>query len=189
MDLKKTKRTETEKKKKQENTHSNTLGKFFKGQRTVFQLALRRATVFAAILAIAATAAILKESTLIKLIITITKYSQTDLIGYQLIGKGTACHPIRFVIILVIKQIGLPLRGLPILLITRTITDQISKTKFRFCRSPRNFCSLDKSSGSWVKFRCELSQDWMDEIWRPWLSFNLAHYFSITKLTSLLFLF
>ena len=33
--------------------------------------------------------------------------------------------PIQSVIILVIKQIGLPLRGCPILLITRTITDRI----------------------------------------------------------------
>ena len=33
--------------------------------------------------------------------------------------------PIRSAIILVIKQIGLPLRGRPILLITRMITDQI----------------------------------------------------------------
>ena len=32
---------------------------------------------------------------------------------------------IRSVIILVIKQIGLPLRGRPILLITRVITDRI----------------------------------------------------------------
>ena len=35
------------------------------------------------------------------------------------------CRPIQSVIILVIKQIGLPLRGRPILLITRMITDQI----------------------------------------------------------------
>ena len=34
------------------------------------------------------------------------------------------CRPIRSVIILVIKQIGLPLRGRPILLITRMITDR-----------------------------------------------------------------
>ena len=41
------------------------------------------------------------------------------------IGNRTSCHPIRSVIILVIKQIGLPLRGRPILLITRMITDRI----------------------------------------------------------------
>ena len=41
------------------------------------------------------------------------------------IGNRTSCHPIRSVIILVIKQIGLPLRGRPILLITRMITDLI----------------------------------------------------------------
>ena len=40
-------------------------------------------------------------------------------------GNRTPCHPIRSVIILVIKQIGLPLRGRPILLITRMITDRI----------------------------------------------------------------
>ena len=40
------------------------------------------------------------------------------------IGNITSCRPIRSVIILVIKQIGLPLRG-PILLITRMITDRI----------------------------------------------------------------
>ena len=36
----------------------------------------------------------------------------------------TSCRPIQSVIILVIKQIGLPLRGRPILLITRMITDR-----------------------------------------------------------------
>ena len=40
-------------------------------------------------------------------------------------GNRTSCPPIRSVIILVIKQIGLPLRGRPILLITRMITDRI----------------------------------------------------------------
>ena len=35
------------------------------------------------------------------------------------------CSPIRFVVVLVIKQIGLPLRGRPILLITRMITNRI----------------------------------------------------------------
>ena len=42
-----------------------------------------------------------------------------------LIGNRTSCRPIRSVIILAIKQIGLPLRGRPILLITRMITDRI----------------------------------------------------------------
>ena len=37
----------------------------------------------------------------------------------------TSCRPIRSVIILLIKQIGLPLRGRPIFLITRMITDRI----------------------------------------------------------------
>ena len=41
------------------------------------------------------------------------------------IGNRASCHPILFVIILLIKQIELPLRGRPILLITRLITDQI----------------------------------------------------------------
>ena len=49
----------------------------------------------------------------------ITKF--LDLIGYQ----RTSCPPIRTVIILVIKQIGLQLRGRPILLITRMIADRI----------------------------------------------------------------
>ena len=47
------------------------------------------------------------------------------LLKLWLIGNRTSCRPIRFVIILVIKQIGLPLRGRPILLITRMITDRI----------------------------------------------------------------
>ena len=47
------------------------------------------------------------------------------LLKLLLIGNRTSCRPIRFVIILVIKQIGLPLRGRPILLITRMITDRI----------------------------------------------------------------
>ena len=40
-------------------------------------------------------------------------------------GNRTSCRPIQSVIILTIKQIGLPLRGRPILLITRMITDRI----------------------------------------------------------------
>ena len=47
------------------------------------------------------------------------------LLKLWLIGNRTSCRPIRSVIILVIKQIGLLLRGRPILLITRMITDRI----------------------------------------------------------------
>ena len=47
------------------------------------------------------------------------------LLKLWLIGGRSSCRPIRSVIILVIKQIGLPLRGRPILLITRMITDRI----------------------------------------------------------------
>ena len=43
----------------------------------------------------------------------------------MIIGNRTSCRPIRSIIILVIEQIRLPLRGHPILLITRTITDRI----------------------------------------------------------------
>ena len=43
----------------------------------------------------------------------------------NIIGNRTLCRPIQSVIILVIKQIGLPLRGRPILLVTRMITDRI----------------------------------------------------------------
>ena len=39
------------------------------------------------------------------------------------IGNRTSCCPIRSIIILVVKKIGLPLRGRPILLITRMITE------------------------------------------------------------------
>ena len=42
-----------------------------------------------------------------------------------LIDNRTECRPILSVTILMIKQIGLPLRGRPILLITRMITDRI----------------------------------------------------------------
>ena len=42
-------------------------------------------------------------------------------------GNRTSCRPIQSVIILVIKQIGLPLGGPPILLITRMITDRIGR--------------------------------------------------------------
>ena len=41
------------------------------------------------------------------------------MLRFRLIGNRTSCRPIRSVIILVIQQIGLPLRGRPILLITR----------------------------------------------------------------------
>ena len=41
-------------------------------------------------------------------------------------GNGTSCRPIQYVIIIVIKQIGLPLRGRLILLLTRMITDRIA---------------------------------------------------------------
>ena len=47
------------------------------------------------------------------------------LLKLWLIGNRASCRPIQSVIILVIKQIGLPLRGRPILLITRMITDRI----------------------------------------------------------------
>ena len=39
--------------------------------------------------------------------------------------KKDFCRPIRSVTIIVIKQIGLPLGGCPILFITRMITDRI----------------------------------------------------------------
>ena len=41
----------------------------------------------------------------------------------MIIGNRSSCPPIWSVIILVIKQIGLPLRGRPILLITRMISN------------------------------------------------------------------
>ena len=47
------------------------------------------------------------------------------LLKLWLIGNETSCRPIRSVIIPVIKQIGLPLRGRQILLITRMITNRI----------------------------------------------------------------
>ena len=47
------------------------------------------------------------------------------LLKLWLIGNRTLCRPIRSVIILVIEQIGLLLRGRPISLITRMITDRI----------------------------------------------------------------
>ena len=69
---------------------------------------------------------------------------------FWLTGNSTSCRPVRSVIILVIKQIGLPLRGQPILLITSIITDRIglpsvlitiiyifinTKTSYRHCLS------------------------------------------------------
>ena len=45
--------------------------------------------------------------------------------SWHLIGSRTSCRPIRSVIILVMKQSGLPLRGRPILFTTRMITDRI----------------------------------------------------------------
>ena len=47
------------------------------------------------------------------------------LLKLWLIGNRTSCRPIQSVILLVMKQIGLPLRGRPILLITHMITDRI----------------------------------------------------------------
>ena len=47
------------------------------------------------------------------------------LLKLWLIGNKTSDRPIRSAIILMIKQIGLPLGGRPILLITRMITDRI----------------------------------------------------------------
>ena len=49
----------------------------------------------------------------------------SQILELWLTGNRISCRPIRSVIILVIKQIGLPLRGRPILLITRMITDRI----------------------------------------------------------------
>ena len=53
-----------------------------------------------------------------------SKISQI-LLQSWLIGNRTSCRTISSVTILVIKQIRLPLRGRPILLITRMITDRI----------------------------------------------------------------
>ena len=47
------------------------------------------------------------------------------LLNLWIIGNRTSCRPIRSVIVLVIEQIGLPLRGCPVLLITRLTTDRI----------------------------------------------------------------
>ena len=58
------------------------------------------------------------------------------LLKLWLIGNRTSCRPIRSVIILVIKQIGLPLRGRPILLITRMITD-LKNRATSFLQAPR----------------------------------------------------
>ena len=49
----------------------------------------------------------------------------SQILELWLTGNRISCRPIRSVIILVIKQIGLPLRRRPILLITRMITDRI----------------------------------------------------------------
>ena len=57
--------------------------------------------------------------------IIVFSYKSQILLKLWLTGNRTSCRPIRLVIILVIKQIGLPLRGRPILLISRIITDQI----------------------------------------------------------------
>ena len=51
------------------------------------------------------------------------------LLKLWLIGNRTSCRPIRSVIILVIKQIGLPLCGRPILLITRMIMAKLDSTQ------------------------------------------------------------
>ena len=51
--------------------------------------------------------------------IIVFSYISQIMLKLRLIGNRTSCRPIRSVIILVIKQIGLPLRGRPILLITR----------------------------------------------------------------------
>ena len=52
-------------------------------------------------------------------------YISQILLKLWLIGNRTSCRPIQSVIILVIKQIGPPLRGRPIRLTTRMITDRI----------------------------------------------------------------
>ena len=54
----------------------------------------------------------------------------------------------------------------------------VSKPKFRYCRYPGKICSLDESRGVTAKFRCELSQDWKDEIRRGTSLSFFAHYFS-----------
>ena len=57
--------------------------------------------------------------------IIVFSYISQIMLRLRLIGNRTSCRPIRSVIILVIKQIGLSLRGRPILLITRMITVRI----------------------------------------------------------------
>ena len=65
----------------------------------------------------------------------------------------TSCHPIRSVIILVIKQIGLPLPGRPILLITRMITDRIG------LHSVLLPLLIDKCHSSYLRRKFNLEQE------------------------------
>ena len=53
------------------------------------------------------------------------RYISQILLKLWFIGNRTSCHPIQSVMILMIKRIGLPLHGHPILLITHMITDRI----------------------------------------------------------------
>ena len=79
------------------------------------------------------------------------------LLKLWLIGNRTLCRPIRSVIILVIKQIGLPLRGRPILLITHMITDRIGLHSVllplltAFINGTHNFELADWAAHSFVK--------------------------------------
>ena len=52
-------------------------------------------------------------------------FVSSEIVTVLLFGNRSSRRPIRSVIILVITQIGLPLRGRPILLITRMNTDRI----------------------------------------------------------------
>ena len=87
------------------------------------------------------------------------------LLKLWLIGNRTSCRPIRSVIILVIKQIGLPLRGRPILLITRMITDWIGLHSVLLPLLIKLLFSGWVSSCAW----CRFTSSWAVEIvWGFW---------------------
>ena len=86
-----------------------------------------------------------------------------NLLKLWLIGNRTWCRPIRSVIILVRKQIGLPLRGRPILFITRMSTDRIVLTTIN------NDVQLEKTRTVHFALTKIVDSFWDDKQTLPWL--------------------
>ena len=86
----------------------------------------------------------------------------------------TLCRPIQSVIILVIKQIGLPLRGRPILLITR----MISLNFIRLLRVVITPSVREEKTTRSNRMNFRLSYDYRPN-WTPLIPITITNFFAV----------